>query len=106
MGYQLRALEPLAAGARSGDAVAATDQLRRTLALISGYSQTLLHLQLDEAERSHYLNGIVRAVESLSEQAEEILDLVVDHGPPPVGRPGATAEQPSAATGNGSEPAS
>lgn len=105
MGYQLRDLEPRAVGARSGDAVAATDRLRRTLALISGYSQTLLHFQLDEAERSHYLDGMVRAVESLSEQAEEILGLVAEHGAVPEGQPVVAPERPSAATGNGSEPA-
>jgi len=105
MGYQLPALEPRAEGARSGDAVAASDQLRRTLTLISGYSQTLLHLQLDEAERSHYLNGIVRAVESLSEQAEEILGLVADHRAVPAGRPVVTPERPAVPPGNGSEPA-
>lgn len=65
-------------GSRSTLAGAASDQLRTTLALISGYSQTLLNLELDDDERRQYLNGIVMAVDNLSEQAEEILAIAED----------------------------
>jgi len=105
MGYQLRALERRAVGVRAAEVVAASDQLRRTLALISGYSQTLLHLQLDEAERSRCLHGMVRAVETLSEQADEILGLVADHEPLPAVRPVMAPEQRPGG-GYGSDPAS
>ena len=95
-----------------GDPAAAADQLRRTLALISGYSQTLLHLQLDEAERRDCLRGMVRAVESLSDQAEEILVLVAGHGralagpgPAPAGRRPVATEVRAGPTGDGSETA-
>ncbi len=65
-------------GTRPTLAGAASDQLRTTLALISGYSQTLLNLELDDDERRQYLNGIVLAVDDLSEQAEEILAIAED----------------------------
>ena len=65
-------------GSRPTLAGAASDQLRTTLALISGYSQTLLNLELDDDERRQYLNGIVLAVDNLSEQAGEILAIAED----------------------------
>ena len=74
-------------GSRPTLAGAASDQLRTTLALISGYSQTLLNLDLDDDERRQYLNGIVVAVEDLSEQAAEILAIAEDDARQAPGRP-------------------
>lgn len=48
-------------------------QVRSTLALISGYSQTLLHLSLDEDTRRRYLRQMTVAADWLAEIAEEIL---------------------------------
>jgi two-component system sensor histidine kinase KdpD len=73
----------------SGDAAGAADpaapestlagatsrELRATLALISGYSQSLLHLSLDEPTRRQYLERMSQAAESLSRLADRILDL-------------------------------
>ena len=59
---------PLLAGALS-------HELRATLALISGYSQSLLHLPLDDATRRRYLERIQAATETLTEFADQILEM-------------------------------
>ncbi len=59
---------PLLAGA-------VAHELRASLALISGYSQSLLHLPLDEATRRRYLERILSATEALTEFADQILDV-------------------------------
>ena len=48
-------------------------EVRTTLALVSGYSQTLLHLDLDDEERGRYLAGISIASEHVAELTEEML---------------------------------
>ncbi len=50
-------------------------ELRSTLGLISGYSESLLHLDLDEATRRRYLERLASAAASLSEIADQLLDL-------------------------------
>jgi signal transduction histidine kinase len=50
-------------------------ELRATLGLISGYSESLLHLDLDEATRRRYLERLASAAASLSEIADQLLDL-------------------------------
>ena len=70
-----------AAASRSLLADAVSHELRSTLALISGYSQSLLHLQLDDGTQRRYLSRISQAAESLTELADEVLDLAaVDEG--------------------------
>jgi signal transduction histidine kinase len=59
---------PLLAGA-------VAHELRATLALISGYSQSLLHLPVDEATRRRYLERILSATEALAEFADQIMDV-------------------------------
>jgi signal transduction histidine kinase len=54
---------------------AVSHELRSTLALISGYSQSLLRLSLDEETRRKYLERILAATEALTEFADQILDL-------------------------------
>lgn len=50
-------------------------ELRSTLGLISGYSESLLHLDLDEATRRRYLERLASAAASLSDIADQLLDL-------------------------------
>ncbi|HWP63250.1 MAG TPA: HAMP domain-containing sensor histidine kinase [Candidatus Binatia bacterium] len=50
-------------------------ELRSTLGLISGYSESLLHLDLDEPTRRRYLERLASAAASLSEIADQLLDL-------------------------------
>ncbi len=50
-------------------------ELRSTLGLISGYSESLLHLDLDDSTRRRYLEGLASAAASLSEIADQLLDL-------------------------------
>ena len=54
---------------------AASYELRSTLALISGYSQSLLHLALDEDTRRHYLERMSHAADNLGRLADEILEI-------------------------------
>lgn len=50
-------------------------ELRSALGLISGYSESLLHLDLDETTRRRYLEGLASAAASLSEIADQLLGL-------------------------------
>lgn len=54
---------------------ATSRELRATLALISGYSQSLLHLSLDEPTRRQYLERMSQATDSLTRLADRILDM-------------------------------
>lgn len=54
---------------------AVSHELRSTLALITGYSQSLLHLPLDDGTQRQYLHRISRAAESLTELADEVIGL-------------------------------
>ena len=67
---------PLLAGAM-------TQELHAALALISGYSQSLLHLPLDDETRRRYLERILSATDALSEFADRVLEV----GGPGGGRP-------------------
>ena len=68
-------------------------ELRTPLALISGHSQSLLHLSLDEATSRRHLERIGDAVERLGALVDEILDvsrlesdtLVLDRAPADLG---------------------
>jgi signal transduction histidine kinase len=69
---------------RSLVAGAVSHELRATLALISGYSQSLLHLQLDDVTRRRYLERILSATDVLAGCADQILDVAVPGDTPPV----------------------
>ncbi len=62
-------------------------ELRATLALIGGYSQSLLHLSLDEATRRQHLEGLVAATGALTEVANRVLELSNPGGERPMLRP-------------------
>ncbi len=64
-----------AAVSRAMLADAVSHELRSTLALITGYSQSLLHLPLDDGTQRQYLHRISRAAESLTELADEVIGL-------------------------------
>ena len=66
---------------RSILAVAAAHELRSTLALVSGYSQSLQHLALDAATRRQYLERIISAATTLTECADELVGLADDERP-------------------------
>ncbi len=66
---------------RSILAAAAAHELRSTLALVSGYSQSLQHLALDAATRRQYLDRIVSAATTLTECADELVGLADDDRP-------------------------
>ncbi len=68
---------PLLAGAVS-------HELRATLALISGYGQSLLHLPLDDVTRRRYLERILAATDVLAEFADQIVDVAVPDEARPV----------------------
>ena len=68
---------PLLAGAVS-------HELRATLALISGYGQSLLHLPLDDVTRRRYLERILAATDVLAEFADQIVDVAVPDETRPV----------------------
>ena len=68
---------PLLAGAVS-------HELRATLALISGYGQSLLHLPLDDVTRRRYLERILSATDVLAEFADQIVDVAVPDESRPV----------------------
>ena len=56
---------------------AVSHELRAKLGLISGYSQSLLGMSLDEETRRRYLQRILTATDTLTELADEILELAV-----------------------------
>ncbi len=53
-------------------------ELRSTLALISGYSQALLHLPLDDESRRQYLEQIPVAAANLADVANELLSIAAE----------------------------
>jgi K+-sensing histidine kinase KdpD len=65
-------------------ASAVSDDLRASLSLVGGYSQTLLHLPLDEEARDHHVAGLLAATGAVAQAAQEVLDLVLATA----GRPG------------------
>jgi PAS domain S-box-containing protein len=66
-----RALDQL----REGFVATVSHELRTPLALIQGYTDTLLHLQLEPAEQRHYLERIDHATHRLTTLVKEILDI-------------------------------
>jgi PAS domain S-box-containing protein len=66
-----RALEQL----RDGFVATVSHELRTPLALIRGYTDTMLHLQLEPGEQRHYLERIDHATERLTTLVKEILDI-------------------------------
>jgi PAS domain S-box-containing protein len=67
----VRALEQL----REGFVATVSHELRTPLALIRGYTDTLLHLDLQPAEERQYLERIDHATQRLSTLVKEILDI-------------------------------
>lgn len=70
--------------ARSALLEALSRDVRTTLALVSGYSQTLLHIDLDDQERARFLTRISSATEHVAELTNEMLSLTTsqDSGRP------------------------
>jgi PAS domain S-box-containing protein len=66
----VRALEQL----REGFVATVSHELRTPLALIRGYTDTLLHLDLEPGEQRQYLERIDQATQRLSTLVKEILD--------------------------------
>jgi two-component system phosphate regulon sensor histidine kinase PhoR len=66
-----RALQEL----REGFVATVSHELRTPLALVKGYAETLLHLELPESERQHYLERIDQLAERLRSLVTEILDV-------------------------------
>jgi signal transduction histidine kinase len=60
---------------RSALLEALSREMRTTLALVSGYSQTLLHLDLDDEERGRCLARISVASEHVAQLTEEMLSV-------------------------------
>jgi len=81
----VRALEQL----REGFVATVSHELRTPLALIRGYTDTLLHLELEPGEQRHYLERIDQATQRLTTLVKEILDiahlqadpLILERGP-------------------------
>jgi two-component system phosphate regulon sensor histidine kinase PhoR len=67
----VRALEQL----REGFVATVSHELRTPLALIRGYTDTLLHLDLEPGEQRQYLGRIDQATQRLSTLVKEILDI-------------------------------
>ena len=67
----VRALEEL----RDGFVATVSHELRTPLALIRGYAETLLHLDLDPVEQRHYVERIQQTTERLTGLVTEILDI-------------------------------
>jgi PAS domain S-box-containing protein len=74
----VQALEQL----REGFVATVSHELRTPLALIRGYTDTLLHLQLDPGEQRQYLERIDHATERLTLLVKEILDIAHLHADP------------------------
>ncbi|MGA3057283.1 MAG: histidine kinase dimerization/phospho-acceptor domain-containing protein [Candidatus Limnocylindrales bacterium] len=70
--------------AKSALLEALSREVRTTLALVSGYSQTLLHIDLDDEERARCLTRISSATEHVAELTNEMLSLTTsqDDGRP------------------------
>lgn len=67
----VRALEEL----RDGFVATVSHELRTPLALIRGYAETLLHLDLDPEQQRHYVERIQQTTERLTGLVTEILDI-------------------------------
>jgi PAS domain S-box-containing protein len=67
----VRALEEL----REGFVATVSHELRTPLALIRGYAETLLHLDLDPAEQRAYVERIGEATARLATLVDEVLDV-------------------------------
>ena len=67
----VRALEQL----REGFVATVSHELRTPIALIRGYTDTLLHLKLEPGEQRQYLERIDHATERLTTLVKEILDI-------------------------------
>jgi signal transduction histidine kinase len=67
----LRALDEL----KSSFVAAVSHELRTPLALISGYAQSMLHLDLDPETSRRHLEHIRESVERLTELVDQILDI-------------------------------
>lgn len=76
-----------AAGTRTALMGVAGEGLRNTLALIGGYSQSLIHLALDDETRRRCVDGLLAASDSLAELTDRILELSVAGDGGPVLRP-------------------
>jgi two-component system phosphate regulon sensor histidine kinase PhoR len=74
----VRALEQL----REGFVATVSHELRTPLALIRGYTDTLLHLQLEPGEQRQYLERIDHATQRLTTLVKEILDTAHLHADP------------------------
>jgi two-component system, OmpR family, phosphate regulon sensor histidine kinase PhoR len=66
-----RALQEL----RDSFVATVSHELRTPLALIKGYAETLLHLELDDAERRHYIERIDEVADRLRDLVTEILNI-------------------------------
>lgn len=66
-----RALEEL----REGFVATVSHELRTPLALMKGYADTLLHLELDDDEQRAYLERMAHTTERLTDLVTEILDI-------------------------------
>jgi len=60
---------------RSSFVAAVSHELRTPLALIDGYAQSLLHLELDETVRRGYLERLGAAVERVAGLVDQIVDI-------------------------------
>jgi signal transduction histidine kinase len=60
---------------KSSFVAAVSHELRTPLALISGYAQTLQHLDLDEARRRHYVEQITVTTDRLTGLVNQILEI-------------------------------
>lgn len=61
---------------KSSFVAAVSHELRTPLALISGYAQTLLHIELDADRQRHYLGQIMSTTDRLSALVDQILEVV------------------------------
>lgn len=76
----VRALEEL----REGFVATVSHELRTPLALVKGYAESLLLLELDPAERRRYLERIDQLADRLRALVTEILDVTQLQADPPV----------------------
>lgn len=76
--WAVEAGEPSVATFSSPVAETLSGQLEATLSLISGYSQTLLELDLDAAERRRYASAMLVETENVTELTRAILAITDD----------------------------
>ncbi len=60
---------------REGFVATVSHELRTPIALIRGYAETLLHLDLSEADQRHYVERIQQTTERLTALVTDILDI-------------------------------